>query len=210
MADTSKQAIILAKLAAGQALTVRWLDALPGDLREIALRVLQVGSDPGERKARLYAELAASGRAELAQEVDKADPAADPDVIRGAGYEFWGMADALKPLPPLRWAVKGLFARPSLNIVFGAPKGMKTLLMLDAAICVAAAKRWLTAPDGSGGFAVETCPVGWLDLENGSRRMAERVSAFGRARGLSEACPFYGYQTLARGLTPGTRSGLEC
>lgn len=206
----NKDVVILGKIASGQALTTRWMDALPVDLREIALRVMQFSTAPGERKARLYAELAASGRAELAQEVERADPGADPDALQGPGYEFMTLGDALKPLPPLRWAIHGLFARPSLNIVFGQPKGMKSLLMLEAAICVAGGRKWLTAPDGSSGFMVETCPVAWLDLENGPRRMMERVSAVGRGRELSDATPFFGRRCRRPGSTPETRKGLGC
>lgn len=206
----NKDVVILGKIASGQALTTRWMDALPVDLREIALRVMQFSTAPGERKARLYAELAASERAELAQEVERADPGVDPDSLAGPGYEFMTLGDALLPQPKLQWAIRGLFSRPSVNIIFGSPKALKSMLATDSAIAVAAGQRWLTAPDGSGGFAVEPSPVAWVDLENGKRRMAERVSAFGRGRELTGGTPFFGWQARILGRILVTLLELGC
>jgi len=196
---TSKNAAILSRVASGQAIRAAWLDALTGDLREIALAAIQV--DQRDRRARLRAELLASGRVDLWDEVDQAGEDVDPDSLTEPGYTFLGMGDALKPLPPLRWVVKPILARPSVSIFFGAPKGLKTLLLLDLAISVAAGKKWLTTPTGGGGFEVTPSPVAWLDCENGLRRMSERIGSFGRGRGVSDACPFRGCRIQAPGQT---------
>jgi len=102
----------------GQGVRAAWIEAIPIDLRDIFLAVLQV--DLRDRRARLRAELLASGRADLWTEIDQAGDA-DPDTLGEAGYQFLGMAEALKPLPPLRWVVRPVLARPSVSIFFGAP-----------------------------------------------------------------------------------------
>lgn len=45
--------------------------------------------------------------------------------------------DALHEPPRLEWAVEGLFARPSLNLLVGDPGAKKTFLAIDLAVSVA-------------------------------------------------------------------------
>jgi hypothetical protein len=143
-------------------------------------------------------ELLARNQGELWEEVQRTDSTADLSAV-GDGWQFLSMADACKPLPPLQWVVRGVLSRPSISIFFGGPKNLKSLLLLDLSICVAAAKRWLTNEKGEGGIETLASPVIWFDLENGSRRMAERISAFGRARRLSDATPLCGPACQAPG-----------
>jgi hypothetical protein len=188
-----RSALILKKIASNfeGGVHLRWFDGLPSDLREIAYLVFQV-SDPSKRQARLRAELVSRGKMDLLAEIDRVDP--DGDLSAFEAEDTWksiSLVDTYQKLDPLRWVLKPLFSRPSVSIFFGSPKGLKSMLLMEGAICIAAGKRWLTNPDNSGGFAVETCPTAWLDLENGSRRIRERASAFGRGRSLSDGTPFF-------------------
>lgn len=211
MSETDrKTALVLSKVARlSEAIPYRWLDGLKYDHRDLALKVIQAGTDPEIRRGVLRAELLARSEADLWKQVEVADPDTDPDQLESPGYAFKTLGETYVQLPPLRWAIQKLFARPSVSIIFGAPKGLKTMLVLEAAICVAGAKKWLTNEQGLGGFEVQTCPVGWIDLENGPRRMTERISAFGRGRVLPESVPFFGLRCLLRGWTRAILSALE-
>lgn len=115
--------------------------------------------------------------------------------------ELWTLrtlADAYQPRPPLQYAVEGLFAFPSLNIVYGAPGAFKSMLLADAALSIAAGVPWLQPlPASSPGVpaqrarAVQQTPVLWIDVDNGQRRTDERFDALGRARNLSPDTPLH-------------------
>lgn len=118
--------------------------------------------------------------------------------IRPEGAAAWQirtLVDAFAPREPLEFAVEGLFARPSLNVVYGAPGCFKSMLLADLGICVAAGVPWLPPiPTVADVLARRTTPVPvlWADFDNGSRRTAERVEALARMRDLDpEATPFF-------------------
>lgn len=105
------------------------------------------------------------------------------------------LIDALQPQNPTQYVVEGLFALPSLNIVYGAPGSMKSLLMADMAVCVAAGREWLPPlpHDKSGAvrpFKTMAVPTLWLDFDNGARRTGNRLAAFARAY-RAETVPLY-------------------
>ncbi len=106
------------------------------------------------------------------------------------------LQDALQPQPPTVYVVDGLFSLPSLNIVYGAPGCMKSLLLADLAICVAAGREWLPPlpHDKSGAvqsFKTQPAPVLWLDFDNGARRTGNRLAAFARAYHAENARLYY-------------------
>ena len=111
-----------------------------------------------------------------------------------AGWQIYTLADAYAPRDPLTYVVADLFSLPSLSIVYGAPGCLKSMLLADMALCVAAGIPWLEAlPDSDENTARLTVqvPVLWLDFDNGKRRTDERIQALGRARSLEpEATPF--------------------
>lgn len=103
--------------------------------------------------------------------------------------KIWGvftLSDARKPRDPLRYVIDDIFMFGSLNVVFGAPGSLKSMLLMDQAVCVAARIDWL---DGS--YKVEQTPVLWVDLDNGRRRMHERFDAIANYRKLSNNYPLY-------------------
>ncbi len=105
------------------------------------------------------------------------------------------LADAYAPRPPRQFVVENIFSQPSLNIVYGAPGTMKSLLLADNCICVASGARWLenlpNAPHC--GFNTQAVPVMWLDFDNGRNRTDERFEAVARARGVDVSLPLTYY-----------------
>ena len=85
---------------------------------------------------------------------------------------------------PLKYAVDNLFSLPSLNIIFGNPGSLKSLIAGDIAIHVSDGLSWL-------GRAVTKFPVLWVDLDNGKRRTHERFEALARKAKLPIEDPFY-------------------
>jgi hypothetical protein len=103
------------------------------------------------------------------------------------------LAHAYEPRPPIEYGIAGLFAKPSLNIVYSAPGSLKSMLLADGAVCVAAGLPWLPPLPGTDGapFAVRQFPVLWIDLDNGRRRTDDRFAALGRARNLPADIPLH-------------------
>ena len=124
-----------------------------------------------------------------------AKTAADIQTEEMAGplAKAWAIRDmrnAYEPRDPLQYVVDGLFATPSLNIVYGGPGSMKSAILADLAVCVAGGFPWLEPLQGEGappaGVTLQTrkSPVLWIDMDNGKRRSDVRFGAFGLAHGL--------------------------
>jgi hypothetical protein len=108
-------------------------------------------------------------------------------------WQVFTLADAYRPREPPVEVVEGLFPRPSVSIVYGAPATLKTLLLLDMLACIAAGLTWLRPLNPSHGLprGVTQASVLWVDFDNGPRRMHERVAAIGRAYGLLPSVPLH-------------------
>jgi len=87
------------------------------------------------------------------------------------------LTDAYTARPPRRYAIYGLLQTPSLNIVYGPPGCLKTMLMIDAGLDVAAGLPWLPPLPGEPGIGRVTVqsPVLWIDMDNGAYIVDERV-----------------------------------
>lgn len=106
------------------------------------------------------------------------------------------LEDALQPRPPTIYAVEPLFAVPSLNILYGAPAAMKSLILADLAVCIAAGLDWLPPlPHNTSGavkpFKTTQNTCLWLDFDNGAHRTANRLAAFARGHQATSAPLFY-------------------
>ncbi len=133
----------------------------------------------------------------------------------GDGWQVLTMRDAYAPREPVQYAVAGLIEKPSLNIFYGAPGTLKSLLLADLAVCVAGGYNWLPGslaecvesndplnaifgflgesekqPGGVDPFKTTQTPVLWLDFDNGKRRTSERFAALAKSRRLPEDAPF--------------------
>lgn len=118
------------------------------------------------------------------------------DPWRGAWHT---LADAFTPRPPQAWAIDDLIKLPSLNAFYGNPGDLKTMLLMDMALCIAAGHPFLLeAPWQPGGrtFAVNPYPVLWLDFDNGEEMTHERFEALARARGIDPALPNLHYVSM--------------
>lgn len=127
-------------------------------------------------------------RLDLANEIVKLAPGSAPPPDP---WQIYTLADAYKPRAPLLYLVEGLVTVPSLNMVYGAPGVMKSLLVADLCICVASGKLWLppqTTKAPAGRVTTQT-PILWCDFDNGKRRTDERFDALGHTRNLPTCTP---------------------
>lgn len=101
---------------------------------------------------------------------------------------------ARKDRPPTEYIIDKFFSRGSLNVVYGAPGSLKSMLMADACACVVAGQDWLPGATGKGrGIKVKQAPVLWYDYDNGLRRTDERFNALIDAPGrtIPDDAPLY-------------------
>ncbi len=107
-------------------------------------------------------------------------------------WPVYTLADAYTPRPPLKFCIDGIFMQPSLNVVYGAPGSLKSMLMADACICVALGEVWLpNLIDTTRGIHTIQSTVLWIDFDNGKRRTDERFDAIGKAYGAAPATPLF-------------------
>ena len=108
------------------------------------------------------------------------------------GWQLRTLADAYQPRPPLRYIVEDVLPEGSLSLWFGLPGSMKSMVLADLAVCVAAGERWLPLQDTpTSGYAVEQGAVLWIDCDNGTRRTDARFEALARARNAAPETPLY-------------------
>lgn len=107
-------------------------------------------------------------------------------------WPIYTLVDSYTPRAPLKFAIEGIFMMPSLNVVYGAPGSLKSMLMADACMCVATGKPWLPGLlDDSQAIKTLQTNVLWIDFDNGKRRTDERFDAIGRAHGAPPTTPFF-------------------
>lgn len=119
-----------------------------------------------------------------------------PGDIQTDPWQAFTLQDAYLERPPAEYIAAGLFTLPSLNIVYGAPGTLKSFVLADLAVCVAAGQLWLPpAPWQPTGKGIETkpAPIIWLDFDNGEMRTHERFGALARARDLPAITPIFYY-----------------
>lgn len=112
------------------------------------------------------------------------------------GWAIETAADALAPQPPLEYLIDQLLPAPCLAIVYGGPGSLKSMLMADMCVCVAAGVPWLdqlSTDMVQPGVTLTTtqAPVLWIDFDNGRRRTRQRIGALLRARNLGPDTPMH-------------------
>ena len=118
-------------------------------------------------------------------------PPAAPD-----GWQALTMADFYKPRPPLQYIVSGIVSPQTMGMFYGSPGDLKTMLLLDMAVCVAMGKPWLEiAPWQKGGKPLATIqkPVVWIDQDMGKNRIHERYNAIGKQHKAPPDTPLKAY-----------------
>jgi hypothetical protein len=128
-------------------------------------------------------------------------------------WHAFTLTDAYEPRPPVEYIAAGLFALPSLNIVYGAPGTLKSFLLADLTLCAAAGSDWLPpAPWINGNLAhsvpTRQSPGMWLDFDNGRRRTHDRFGALGRARQLPVDTPLYYYSMPSPWLDASSKGSI--
>ena len=111
------------------------------------------------------------------------DDYADENDIKDT-WQVFTAADALIDRPPIEYAVQGIIPMPSLIVPFGAPGSLKSFIIADMCICIAAGIPWLAPVNVDlGGKAVTNAmpeipvkhiPVMWVDFDNGERKTHDR------------------------------------
>lgn len=129
-------------------------------------------------------------RIDIAAEILKLSPGAPPPPDP---WHIYTLKDAYKPRLPLTYIVADMIVTPSLNMVYGAPGVMKSMLIADLMVCVAGGLEWLPPlnPKESTARQTTAVPVLWLDFDNGKRRTDERFDALARTRNLPDTTPLY-------------------
>ena len=118
-----------------------------------------------------------------------------PASVAASPYatQFKTMADAMTYVPTKAYIVKDFFPPASLSMVYAPPGDLKSMFLMDMAVCVAAGKPFATSlpnSDTFSGFPVTQGPVVWFDKDNGIDVMMERFAAFGKAHNAPDA-PVY-------------------
>jgi AAA domain/DnaB-like helicase N terminal domain len=101
---------------------------------------------------------------------------------RPGGWHWRTLQAAYAPRPPRRYLAGGLLPLPSLAALFGPPGSLKTMLLMDLAVCISAGLPWLEPLPGEAGSGRSgpAAPVLWLDCDNGLDRVERRFAALGR------------------------------
>jgi hypothetical protein len=136
-----------------------------------------------------------------------------PEPVPSDPWEVFTLTDAYLERPPVEYIAAGLFALPSLNIVYGSPGTLKSFLLADLSSCAAAGVDWLPpAPWINGnqarGIPTRQCPVMWLDFDNGRRRTHDRFGALGRARNLPVETPLFYYSMPSPWLDASSKTSV--
>ncbi|CUS06449.1 conserved protein of unknown function (plasmid) [Candidatus Promineifilum breve] len=107
-------------------------------------------------------------------------------------WVFRTLVEARVPRAPTEYIVDKYLATHTLNVLYGAPGSLKSMIALSLGLCVAGGLPWLRGLfGGDQGATVIQSPVIWIDLDNGQRRTDERVDAMSKAMHLPDDAPFY-------------------
>ncbi len=116
------------------------------------------------------------------------------------GWDTWNiftLEDAFAEREPTRYLVGKLLPMPSVNIWFGFAGTLKSMLLMDQAVCIAGGLDWLPPPpwkEGAGaGMKTDPVPTMWLDFDQGALLTHERFAALCRSRGIPTNIPLYYY-----------------
>jgi hypothetical protein len=129
-----------------------------GEFRDV-IENLQLASGTGDMAKVKEAWLDLVRRQPALAELVSSDQAASEE------WQIYTLADAYRSRSPMRYVVDGLFPLPSVSIVYGAPGTLKSLLMADMAVSVAAGAPWLPLPSAALERGIPTLPVAvlWCD-----------------------------------------------
>lgn len=111
------------------------------------------------------------------------------ELQNSPSWEFKTIRHARRERRPTEYIVDKFLETHSVNIVYGAPGSLKSMIVLDMAIAVANGSNWL--PGFNRGFPVMGGSVIWIDVDNGSKRTDQRVDAMSKRGNIPDDAPFY-------------------
>ena len=117
------------------------------------------------------------------------------DLVAGAtgrGWRWRSLAEACEPKPARSYVVGKMVPAFGVVMVYGSPGDLKSMLLADMALCVAAGRPWLSGMGGDPDvrpWAVGAGPVLWLDADNGGDRTERRLAALVRGHGIRRDAP---------------------
>ena len=126
-------------------------------------------------------------------------------------WKAYTLEDSFTEREPVQYVVEGVLERPSLNILYGAPGALKSLLTADMAVCVAQGKDWLhPAPWKTGAKPYKTIqtPVMFVDFDNGPRRTHDRFEALARHYKTPLDAPLFYYSLPQPWLNAGDKASI--
>jgi len=111
-------------------------------------------------------------------------------------WKIFTLADAYMDRPPTTYILAGILRLPSLCVMYGAPGCLKSMLLADLAVSVAAGVDFLPpAPWQPDAKPIQTlqASVLWCDFDNGEAVTHERFAALAKFRNLSKETPLFYY-----------------
>ena len=127
-------------------------------------------------------------------------------------WPIFTLKDAFAERPEASYILDRIFKLPSLNIIYGPPGSLKTLLLGDLAVCIAAGIDWLDPLPGKAeakSIKVIQSPIFWLDMDCGKEMKHEHFEALARARNLENTnTPVYYYSMPDEGFNIGNKRHL--
>ena len=115
-----------------------------------------------------------------------------PGIIGPAmSWECLTTEDIYSQRPPVEFILEGIFVEPSLNMIYGRPGDLKTMLGIYIAASIANGSGCFPPYPGHSGKTLQTqqAPVIWLDADMGKRRVLDRFAAIGSGINLSNDAP---------------------
>lgn len=101
---------------------------------------------------------------------------------------------AFEELIPTEYIVAPLVPKRSLNIWFGAPGSMKSMILMDMCFSILSGLDFI--PGSKTEMETKPASILWIDLDNGNDVLKERFSAMARAKGVGRATPHFHYVSM--------------
>ncbi len=115
-----------------------------------------------------------------------------PSIIEpDRSWECLTTKDIYSKRPPVEFILEGIFVEPSLNMIYGRPGDLKTMLGIYISASIANGSGCFPPYPGHSGKTLQTqqAPVIWLDADMGKRRVLDRFAAIGSGINLSNDAP---------------------
>lgn len=98
-------------------------------------------------------------------------------------WQWSTIKDAYNSADEISYVVDGIIPEYSLCLFYGTPGSLKTMLIMDMAMCIANNENWLPGRDLSA-FEVKQVNILWIDMDNGQIRLNQRVKALAKGHRL--------------------------